>query len=218
MLKKLRKQLELGVQPELQQGSFPRQAAVLMALTDNESDPTVVLTKRAEHLSSHSGEVSLPGGKWEIEDDSLLTTALRETHEEIGLESHLIEVLSSLPTLQTWQGMKVTPFVGVVPEALELTPNEGELDAIFHVPLRFFLEDNRIRTDLFPYKGANYWSPAYSFEGYEVWGFTARLMVNFLNDYVGANIQCDNSAPIKDWSREQENYEKRLAAIRDSAE
>lgn len=183
-------------------------AAVLLALTDNEENPEVILTKRAVHLNSHSGEVSLPGGKWEVSDTDLLQTALRESWEEIDIEPSSVEVLGSLSVAHTWQAIKVAPYVGVVPEDIILKPNPDEIEAIFKVPLRFFLEDNRLRTDVFPRPNGQVWSPAYDFDGYEIWGFTARLMINFLNDYCDANIQCDNAAPVKDWSHIAAQLEK----------
>jgi 8-oxo-dGTP pyrophosphatase MutT (NUDIX family) len=175
-------------------------AAVLLAITDNEESPEVILTKRAVHLNSHSGEVSLPGGKWETSDADLLQTALRESWEEIDLQPSSVEVIGSLSAAYTWQAIKVAPFVGVVSESIILKPNPNEIDSIFKVPLRFFLEDKRIRTDVFPHPSGQVWSPAYEFDGYEIWGFTARLMINFLNDFCAANIQSENSAPIKDWA------------------
>ncbi len=174
-------------------------AAVLIPITDNPSQPSVILTRRADHLSSHSGEVSLPGGKWEPQDENLLQTALRETREEIGLCPSQVEVLGALPIYQTWRGVNVVPFVGVVPTNAKLTPNEGELDAIFEVPLAFFLDDPRIRTDVFQRTIGHTWSPAYQFDEYEIWGFTARVLVSFLNDALDLGIGRDSSAPVKDW-------------------
>ena len=185
-------------------------AAVLLAITDNEENPEVILTKRAVHLNSHSGEVSLPGGKWETSDADLLQTALRESWEEIDLQPSSVDVLGSLSAAYTWQSIKVAPFVGVVPEGVILKPNPNEIDSIFKVPLRFFLEDKRIRTDVFPHPSGQVWSPAYEFDGYEIWGFTARLMINFVNDFCGAKIQCENSAPIKDWTHIVAQLEKDL--------
>ena len=67
------------------------EAAILLALTCEQDDPKIILTKRAEHLRSHAGEVAFPGGKWEPGDNDLLMTALRETHEEIDLPPESVE-------------------------------------------------------------------------------------------------------------------------------
>jgi 8-oxo-dGTP pyrophosphatase MutT (NUDIX family) len=210
MLNRLRQNIEstqtTAVSDDLdQQGN----AAVLIALTNNEQNPSVILTKRAIHLSSHSGEVSFPGGKWEEDDVNLQQTALRESWEEIELRDTDVEILTVLPAAYTWQTVKVIPYVGVIPEEVKLTPNFEELDSIFQVPLSFFLEDKRIRTDIFPHPDGQIWTPAYEFEGYEIWGFTARLMITFLNTYFDANITCENPAPVKDWSHIRKQVEKK---------
>ena len=87
-------------------GVFPQQAAVMVLLTDS-AEPELIFTLRAKHLNQHAGEVCFPGGKWEPQDDSLLTTALRETHEEIGLSPNMIDVLGALPARATKSGAMV---------------------------------------------------------------------------------------------------------------
>lgn len=175
------------------------QAAVLIALTDNSADPSVVLTKRSDTLSSHRGEVSLPGGKWEPQDPDLQVTALRETHEEIGVHPDLVQVKGVLPPLQTYRGIEVSPIVGIIPENLTYRPNYDELDSIFHVPLSFFVSDERIRTDRFQRQIGHHWSPAYDFDGYEIWGFTSRLLTNFLSSALDVDIGLEHPAPVKHW-------------------
>ncbi len=197
MLKQLREKLtcrDLGIE-ELD--DFPNQAAVLIALTAKASDPEILLTKRAEHLSTHSGEVSLPGGKWEYGDKSLLQTALRETEEEIGIQPSSVEVLAALQPRRTRYDIKVTPFVGIVPEDVVLTPNPGELDVVFRVPVSFFLADQRIRTDLYRRPELEFWAPAYDFEGFEIWGLTAGILVSFFNQVFEAGIGKESSAPVR---------------------
>lgn len=201
MLQQLRSHLAASSLQAPNAADLNKPAAVLIALTNTPENPSVVLTRRSQNLSSHSGEVSLPGGKWDPEDGSLEITALREAHEEIGLEPELVEVLGALPVFQTWQGVQVAPIVAVVPEILTLTPNLDELDAIFQVPLQFFLDDRRLRTDIFERKVGHIWSPAYEFEGFEIWGFTARLLVNFISEAFDVEIKRENPAPVKDWSQ-----------------
>lgn len=194
VLRRHAKQLESG-----REGEYPSQAAVLIALT-SAPDPEIILTKRAGHLSSHSGEVSLPGGKWDQSDRSLLHTALRESHEEIGLEPSLVEILGGMSPRFTRWDVLVTPYVGIVPQSVELIPNLDELDNIFKVPLSYFLEaDNRARTDLFDRRNKSYWAPAYMFKGYEIWGFTAGLLVDFLNGFFDAGIVAESTAPVRRW-------------------
>ncbi len=176
---------------------YNRQAAVLIAITEICGEDHVLLTKRAEHLTHHGGEVSFPGGMWEPQDEDLLQTALRETHEEVGLHPDRVDVLAELGVCQTRQGVRVTPFTGAVDSSDGLEPNIGELDSLFWVPLSFLEEDRRVRTDLFQINGKEYWSPVYQFEEFEIWGFTARLIVDFLNQFRGQLIERPNVAPEK---------------------
>lgn len=175
-------------------GRFPRQAAVLLAITDSR-EPEIVLTRRARHLSSHSGEVSFPGGKWDETDPTLTITALRESEEEIGLPPTAVDLINVQPPQYSKHGIKVTPYVGIIPPDVPLRPNLHELDAIFNVPVEFFLEDRRTQTDVYINGGQEWWAPVYHYEGFKIWGLTARILVDFLNRALDAGIERDNSAP-----------------------
>lgn len=164
------------------------QASVLVALTDNPTDPEVILTRRASRLSSHGGEVALPGGKQDEADSSLLHTALRESQEEIGLDPAAVRVVAQLGQVVSKHGLLVTPWVGVVPEDVPLTPNPDELESLFRVPLRFFLADRRLRTDCLHHKGRQLHVPSYRYRGYTIWGLTAYILVELLNLGLGASI------------------------------
>lgn len=183
-------------------GVFPNQAAVLVAITDHPSEPELILTKRASHLSQHGGEVSFVGGKWEQGDVSLIETALRESQEEIGLSPSEVEVLNVEPYALSRNGMKVTPYVGLIPHQTIFTPCPDEIESVFRVPLRYFFADPRYRTDLYVLDGKELWSPAYQFEGYEIWGLTARILIRFLNRALHADIQKESGAPVRIRPRE----------------
>lgn len=171
-------------------------AAVLLALT-NEPDPNIILTLRSRELSTHSGEVSLPGGRWDRTDPSLEFTALRETEEEIGLPSDQIRLLGPLwPRTTRWQ-VHVTPWLGVISPDAVLVPNPGELEAIFRVPLSFFLTDPRIRTDRITIDKRAVYLPAYHYQGYEIWGFTAGVLTEFLVKILGAPIGRRDDVPLR---------------------
>lgn len=97
-------------------------AAVLLAVKNLHQNPQVLLTRRAKHMNSHSGEVALPGGKWEPKDKNLKFTALREAHEEVGLNPSQVTVIQSMQPRFTRQGTKVTPFVASIPSNVLLVP------------------------------------------------------------------------------------------------
>lgn len=171
----------LAPQIELMTNSaqFAEQAAVMILITDEKS-PQIVFTLRARHLTYHAGEVCFPGGIWEPDDATLLTSALRETHEEIGLSPEYINVLGALPKRATRGGTSVTPFVACIAANSRFDLNRAELDSLFTVPLEQFLRGLQVRTDLFEHNNKHYPVPAYVFEGYEIWGFTAGVTAELL--------------------------------------
>lgn len=157
----------------------PRQAAVMVLITDAAS-PEIIFTLRSRHLNQHAGEVCFPGGKWEPQDNSLLATALRETHEEIGLSPNMIEVLGALPARTTKSGAMVQPFVGKIPEDCHFDLNHHELEELFSVPLTDFRRGLQVRTDVFERNGQRFRIPAYVYQGFEIWGFTAGVTAELL--------------------------------------
>lgn len=166
-------------------GEFPKQAAVMVLMTD-EVSPQIIYTLRAKHLNQHAGEVCFPGGKWEIQDTSLLHTALRETHEEIGLAPALVDVLGALPARATKSGAMVQPFVGKIPPDCRFQLNHHELEVLFSVPLAAFHQGIQVRTDIFERNGQRFRMPAYIYENYEIWGFTAGVTADLLKVVSGA--------------------------------
>jgi 8-oxo-dGTP pyrophosphatase MutT (NUDIX family) len=163
------------------------EAGVLVALTDR-PDPEVILTVRSKTLSTHRGEVAFPGGKRDPDDADLLATALREAHEEVGLEPGQVRVIGALGQLMSKHQLAVTPWVGIIPPKLQLTPNPDEIDTIFRIPLRFFLEQRPLRTDEIPFRGKTHYVPAWAYQGEIIWGLTAYVLVELLNIGFDANL------------------------------
>ena len=164
-------------------------AAILIPITRESSDPKIILTKRAEHLNSHRGEVAFPGGKWEPDDEDLLVTALRETSEEIDLWPEQIKVIAGLPINRTRHLLRVKPYVGLIEPQLTLVANPEELDAVFEVPVSYFLDPANLRVDHFSGDDYSLDMPCYIFEGYRIWGFTLVVLVDFLNLTLNAGIR-----------------------------
>lgn len=157
-----------------------REAAVLMALTRS-ANPELLLTLRAQGLSTHGGEVAFPGGRRDPEDADLMSTALREAHEEVGLSPGLVEVVGPLSEVVSRHLVKVTPYVGIVPDYVEYRANEDEIDSVFSVPLDFFASDPRELTHRIDYLGRRCYVPSYQFKGYKIWGLTAVMVVELVN-------------------------------------
>lgn len=164
------------------------QASVLIALTDNPGDPEVILTRRCDHLSTHSGEIAFPGGKRDDTDPDLLFTALREAEEEVGLKPENVQIIGPLGDVLSKHKLQVRPYVGIIPGDVELIPNLDELDRIHRVPLSFFLDDRRHHTDKILFRGMTHYVPAYEFEGDIIWGLTAYMLVELLNVGFDARI------------------------------
>lgn len=165
---------------------FP-EAAVLVPVTRS-AEPQLVLTLRASGLSTHGGEVAFPGGRRDPGDESLAFTALREAHEEVGLAPGLVEVIGPLSTQISRHGIKVVPYVGVIPERVDFLANRDEIDAVFSVPLAFFREDPREITHRIDYLGHSWYVPSYRYEGFKIWGLTAIMVVELVNLVYDAGI------------------------------
>lgn len=163
------------------------EAAVLIAVTDSTA-PEIILTKRSEALSSHRGEVALPGGRIDPTDADVIHAALRESHEEVGLAPESVQVLGKLDPMVTRFGVKVTPVVGLVAPDIELIPNYNELDAVFRVPLDFLLRDERLRTDIGTIGQYKVQVPCWQYQGFEIWGVTAVILTTFMNRIYDRNI------------------------------
>ena len=177
---------QLSLKPPNPKANLPK-AAVLIAITDEES-PEIIYTLRSNKVSSHQGEVSFPGGMQEDSDKNLTMTALRESEEEIGLPQDCVNILGSLDTMVSRFNISVTPFVGIIPNDIELNSHSEEIEACFRVPLSFLLEDKRYRTDEVNRNGEIFYMPAYKYSSYVIWGLTAMITVNFLNKALNANI------------------------------
>ncbi|WP_263145385.1 CoA pyrophosphatase [Pseudomonas sp. RIT-PI-AD] len=166
--------------------AFP-EAAVLVPITRSD-EPELILTLRASGLSTHGGEVAFPGGRRDPEDRDLIHTALREAEEEVGLPPGLVEVIGPLSTLVSRHGIKVTPYVGFVPDFVEYRANDGEIAAVFSVPLTFFRDDPRETTHRIDYFGRSWYVPSYRFGEYKIWGLTAIMVVELTNLVFDAGI------------------------------
>lgn len=117
-----------------------RDAAVLVPVVDHGDEATVILTKRAETLRNHTGQVAFPGGRIDATDASPEATALRETQEEIGLAGGFIDIVGRMPDYVSGSGYRIAPVLAVVRAGFALSINADEVDTAFEVPLRFLMD------------------------------------------------------------------------------
>jgi 8-oxo-dGTP pyrophosphatase MutT (NUDIX family) len=155
-----------------------RAAAVLVPLVEREDGMTVLLTKRAEHLSDHPGQISFPGGRIDPDDADPETAALREAREEVGLSSDRVQVIGRLATYRTRTGFEITPVVGLVTPPFEVAPDPYEVAEIFEVPLEFLLDPANAQRHSRIWKGMERYFWVFPYTHYYIWGATAGMLVN----------------------------------------
>ncbi|MDP9151334.1 MAG: CoA pyrophosphatase [Myxococcota bacterium] len=165
----LRRALASRVRRELPPGASTA-AAVLLPLFEKEGEVCVWFVRRPTSMRSHAGQVAFPGGKSDASDDSLLSTALREADEELGIGRASVDVLGALDDTLTVTGFTITPWVGWLAPAVEVRPNPSEVARAFSVPLRVFFEPPR---GALPLRG-------WTVEGEHVWGATAAITRDFV--------------------------------------
>jgi len=167
------------------------QASVLIAILNYGEfikSPELIYTQRSSHLSTHSGEVSFPGGKADESDPSLFGTALRESNEEMNLDSKDVTKLGKLNYLISRHKIEVNPFVASIDQPQTLKPNE-EIQEIFTVPLDFLLDPANIKRETIERQGGVWQVPTWTIKDQKIWGLTAMITVNFLNVCFDANIE-----------------------------
>lgn len=154
-----------------------RSAAVLVPLIDYASGMTVLLTQRTETMPDHAGQIAFPGGGLGEGEISPEQTALRETHEEIGLAASRIKILGRMNARDTGTGYRVMPIIGMIQPPLSLTPDPSEVAKVFEVPLDFIIDpaNHRLETRNESGRAREYYVLPYN--DHYIWGLTARILV-----------------------------------------
>lgn len=161
----------------------PTPASVLMPIVVRDDGLTLLLTQRTAHLNDHAGQISLPGGRVDETDASIIETALRETEEEVGLHRRHIEVLGTLPDYFTGTGFQVTPVVSLVQPPFDLRADPFEVAEIFEVPLRFLMDgaNHQRRTIELPEGFGLRTFYAMPYERFFICGATAGMLRNLFH-------------------------------------
>jgi 8-oxo-dGTP pyrophosphatase MutT (NUDIX family) len=155
---------------------------VLLPLFQGTTDYHLVFTKRTDTVKHHKGQISFPGGSFEPADGDLLTTALRESYEEVGIQPDHVSILGRLDDLDTFStNFTISPFVGLIPYPYPFRPNPLEVAMVFDVPVSVLADPTvgrryvRARDD-----GATIEDYEFHIDGHVIWGATARIVRHFL--------------------------------------
>lgn len=151
-------------------------AAVLIAIIEREQGLSVLLTKRADKLRDHSGQIAFPGGKIDALDENAVAAAIRESNEEINLDTQEVEVLGQLPDYYSGSGFKISPVVALVKPEATYSANLDEVDYIFEVPFAFLMDVKNyvIGKRVLSGRERSYFEIKY--EQHHVWGITAGII------------------------------------------
>ena len=160
------------------QGRSLAPAAVLVGLIDRGQGLHVVLTRRTEGLRHHAGQISFPGGRIEPGDADPIAAALREAHEEIGLDPSRVHALGYLDPFVTITGFHVYPVVASIGSAFSAVGDPSEVDEVFEVPFDFLMQADNARSVEVEYRGGMRQLIEFQYREYRVWGATAAMLVN----------------------------------------
>jgi len=152
-----------------------RKAAVLIPIVDA-TTPHILLTERSRRLRSHPGQISFPGGSVEAQDAGVEAAALRETREEIGLDTATAEILGRLPDYVTGTGFDIAPIVARLPAAARYAPDQHEVVRILTVPLQHVMAATSFRIETMRIDHADYRFHVMEYGDDYIWGATAAML------------------------------------------
>jgi len=163
------------------QSKLPRQSAVLILLYPFENEIYTVFMKRSNDGTVHSGQISLPGGQVEPEDNSLIETALREAEEEMGIKAKDVNVLGQIsPLMIPVSNFTVQPVVCCLDYRPTFVPNPSEVQEIIELRLSHLLNPQNCATEILSRHQVQITAPYYDAHGHHIWGATAMIMSEFL--------------------------------------
>lgn len=153
-------------------------AAVLILIHGKNGDANVVFTERTQHVEHHKGQMCFPGGACDDEDGGCEETALRETYEEIGVETQHVRIIGHLDDMVTISNFRVTPVVAILEhnDPYPYSINDNEVAKVVEVPLTFLMEEGNMELEVRAHQGREVLVPAFTYDGHRIWGATARML------------------------------------------
>jgi 8-oxo-dGTP pyrophosphatase MutT (NUDIX family) len=153
---------------------------VLLFPGKENNQPTFVVTLRPTYEGIHSGQISLPGGRFELSDKNLMQTALRETDEEIGMDPAEVTIIGQLTELYIPpSNYLVQPFVGFTSGSPVFNPQPKEVEQIIEIPVRQLLDEKNVRETEISVAGIQFSVPSFVIDGKTIWGATAMILNEF---------------------------------------
>ncbi len=164
-----------------------RDAATLLLVCEIENDgPSILFMRRSQRVRNHKGQISFPGGSLDPEDESLEATALREAWEELGIEPGSLRVLGVLPPTDTVvSNFTVYTYVAVPKDKyapINFRWDGFEVADVFYIPLKALLEPDALRLETWRLGGLKRPMVFYQYQNFVIWGATAYILHNFLNE------------------------------------
>lgn len=171
-----------GYEPGRSDRRDARPAAVLLLLYERDDGLHLLFQERSHEVEHHKGQISFPGGARDEGDDSAAFTALRETHEEVGVQPNDVDLLGEIDEIWTISDFRVRPFVGWLrewPYAFRYAPRE--VASLLEVPLDHLAHPDTLVDDVREVDGRSVVFPSYRWGDHLIWGATARILTNFLD-------------------------------------
>jgi 8-oxo-dGTP pyrophosphatase MutT (NUDIX family) len=159
-----------------------KRAAVLIPLFKKNGEYYILFTRRTDKVEHHKGQISFPGGRQDKKDKDLLTTALREAREEMGIEKKDVRILGELDDICTaTTDFCVSPFVAHIPYPYPFKVNSREIEEVIEVPLSVLLDESRFRQELHKRDGKPFLVYFYQHKDHTIWGATATILKQLLD-------------------------------------
>jgi len=163
-------------------------AGILVPMYVAGGELMVLFTRRSESLPHHAGQYSFPGGVREERDEDEVATALRETHEELGIDPSVVMVLGRLDDVRTPTGFLISPVVGALPHPVAITRADREVETVVHVPFRALAQPETVERQEFIFEGERVTVPVYHYDGHRIWGATARVVADLVQRLTGPGL------------------------------
>ena len=179
LLDDLRRALSSREERQAPKGSFVP-SAVLILVYPLDGDYHILLHKRSQKVEHHKGDIAFPGGVQDS-NETLTETAIRETHEEMGVDPADVDVLGKLDDTPTTANYLIAPYVGTIPSPYEFDPSSDEVDEILEVPASVLLDRENYRDDIRLVDGKLERIPCFAYDGHLIVGATAMILGDLIN-------------------------------------